>query len=77
MIARSRGGAGWQPLGGGLPRPLNDMPYALLTDPTAPGHVYAGLATGAVWHSPDYGDTWHPLNVHLGCIHRTLLLLPS
>ncbi len=77
MIARSRGGAGWQPLSGGLPQPLNDMPYALLTDPTAPGHVYAGLATGAVWHSTDYGDRWHPLNVHLGRIHRTLLLLPS
>src|SRR3712207_9560975 len=31
---------GWQRLAGGLPEPLDYMPYALLTDPEAPGHVY-------------------------------------
>jgi hypothetical protein len=28
---------GWQQLAGGLPQPINHMPYALLTDPEAPG----------------------------------------
>jgi photosystem II stability/assembly factor-like uncharacterized protein len=76
MIVRSMGGAAWQRLTGGLPQPLSSMPYALLTDPTAPGHVYAGLSNGEVWHSTDHGDTWRHLPLNLGSIHRTLLLLP-
>jgi photosystem II stability/assembly factor-like uncharacterized protein len=75
-IVRSMGGTGWQPLAGGLPQPLNHMPYALLTDPSAPGDVYAGLSNGEVWHSTDHGDTWHQLPLSLGSIHRTLILLP-
>ncbi len=75
-IVRSVGGAAWQRLMGGLPQPLNHMPYTLLTDPTVPGHVYAGLSNGEVWHGTDYGDTWHQLPFNLGGIHRTLLLLP-
>lgn len=75
-IVRSMAGAAWQPLGGGLPQPLDAMPYALLTDPKAPGHVYAGLSNGEIWHSTDYGDTWQQLPLSLGSIHRTLLLLP-
>ncbi len=75
-IVRSMEGAGWQPLAGGLPQPLNYMPYALLTDPSAPGHVYAGLSNGEVWHATDHGDTWHQLPFSLGSIHRMLLLLP-
>src|SRR6266567_1308272 len=75
-IVRSVGGASWQTLTGGLPQPLNHMPYALLTDPAAPGHVYAGLSNGEVWHSADHGDTWHKLPFCLKGIHRTLILLP-
>jgi photosystem II stability/assembly factor-like uncharacterized protein len=75
-LFRSMGGAAWQRLTGGLPQPLNAMPYALLTDPSAPGQVYAGLANGEVWHSTDHGDTWRQLNVSLQYIHRTLLFLP-
>jgi hypothetical protein len=75
-IVRSMGGSAWQRLTGGLPQPLNAMPYALLTDPDAPGQVYAGLSNGDVWHSTDHGDTWRQLNVSLGRIQRTLLLLP-
>ena len=76
VIVRSIGGAAWQPLSGGLPQPLNHMPYALLTDPTAPGHVYTGLSNGEVWHSTDHGETWRRLPVQSGKIHRTLLLIP-
>jgi len=75
-IVRSVGGAPWQLLTGGLPQPLNHMPYALLTVPAAPGHVYAGLSNGEVWHSTDHGDSWHKLPFGLKGIHRTLLLLP-
>ena len=75
-IFRSIGGAPWRPLAGGLPQPLNHMPYALLTDPTAPGHVYTGLSNGEVWHSTDHGDTWHQLPFSLKGIQRTLLMLP-
>ena len=76
-IVRSMGGAPWQRLTGGLPQSLNAMPYALRTDPTAPGHVYAGLSNGEVWHSTDHGDTWHQMPVHFEHIHRTMLLLPE
>jgi hypothetical protein len=53
------------------------MPYALLTDPAAPGHVYAGLGNGAVWQSHDHGDTWRRLPFTLDGIRHTLLLLRS
>jgi photosystem II stability/assembly factor-like uncharacterized protein len=75
VIVRSIGGAPWQPLMGGLPQPLNHMPYALLTDPTAPGHIYTGLSNGEVWHSTDHGDSWRQLPFCLGKIHCILLLL--
>jgi hypothetical protein len=66
---------GWERLAGGLPQPLLFMPYGLVTDPTAPGHVYAGLANGDVWHSADHGDTWTLLPLSLGPIHRTMIAL--
>ena len=75
-LFRAAGGAPWQKLSGGLPQPLGAMPYALLTDPLAPGHVYAGLSNGDVWHSTNHGDTWQRLPFNLKGIHRTLLLLP-
>ncbi len=75
-IVRAIGETPWQTLAGGLPQPLNSMPYALLTDPDAPGHVYTGLANGEVWHSTNHGDVWHQLPFRLGSIHRTLLALP-
>jgi photosystem II stability/assembly factor-like uncharacterized protein len=74
-IFRSAGGAAWQKLGGGLPQPLNYMAYALLIDPSAPGHLYAGLSNGDVWHSTDHGDSWMQLPFNLKGIHRTLIML--
>jgi hypothetical protein len=73
-IYRSAGGAPWERLGGGLPYPLTHMAYALLTDPQAPGHLYAGLSSGDVWHSVDYGDHWQQMPFNLGSIHRTLTI---
>ena len=68
-------GEGWQRLFGGLPEPLDHMPYALLTDPEAPGHVYAGLSNGEVWHSADYGESWRQLPFNLRAIQRDLIAL--
>ncbi len=73
-IFRSTAGT-WQRLEGGLPQPLNHMPYSLLTDPNAPGHVYSGLANGQVWHSPDHGDNWNRLPFDLGAVRPALLRL--
>jgi photosystem II stability/assembly factor-like uncharacterized protein len=75
FIFRSSGDSGWQKLSGGLPQPLNYMPYALLTDPAAPGHLYAGLSNGDVWHSADQGDTWRQLPFNLQSIHRAMIML--
>lgn len=74
-IYRSAGGAPWERLNGGLPQPLDYMAYALLTDPNAPGHLYAGLANGDVWHTADYGDNWCQLPFNLGGIHRSLIFV--
>jgi hypothetical protein len=68
-------GGGWRRLAGGLPQPLDYMPYALLTDPEVPGHVYAGLSNGKVWHSANYGETWQQLPFDLRAIHRDLIAL--
>jgi hypothetical protein len=74
-IFRSMNGGAWQKLNGGLPSPLMHMAYALLTDPTAGGHVYAGMANGEVWHSTDYGEQWERLPFKFSGIHRTLVML--
>lgn len=74
-IFRSMGGSRWEKLNGGLPQPLNHMPYALLTDPDAPGHVYAGLSSGDVWHTADYGDHWQQLPVNMGTVWTAMIML--
>lgn len=74
-IYRSTDGGPWQRLNGGLPQPLDYMAYTLLTDPEAPGHIYAGMSNGRVWHSQDYGDIWQQLPLDLKGIHRTLIML--
>jgi photosystem II stability/assembly factor-like uncharacterized protein len=67
----------WERVGaqGGLPQPLNWMPYALIPDPAAPGSLYAGLHNGEVWRSPDHGDSWAQLPFSLGMIGRVMILL--
>ncbi len=74
FIFRSDGDK-WRRLGDGLPQPLDHMPYALLTEPGAPGHIYAGLSNGDIWHGSDYGDHWKQLPVSLGRIQRSLVML--
>jgi photosystem II stability/assembly factor-like uncharacterized protein len=73
-IYRSAGGAPWERLNGGLPQPLPHMAYALVTDPAAPGHLYAGLSSGEVWHTADYGDSWEKLPFNMGRINSMILI---
>jgi hypothetical protein len=54
-IYRRRGRESWQSLAGGLPEPLEAMPYALHA---ADGRLFAGLADGQLWQSLDQGDSW-------------------
>jgi hypothetical protein len=72
-IFRKVGGAGWEKLAGGLPQPLDYMAYALVTDPGNSGHLYAGLSSGDVWFSVDFGDTWEKLPLNLVGINNMLL----
>ena len=74
-IFRSMGDGTWERLSGGLPQPLTHMPYALLTDPDASGHLYAGLSNGDIWHTADYGDHWQQLPLNLGTIWTNMVML--
>jgi photosystem II stability/assembly factor-like uncharacterized protein len=74
-IFRSTPDGRWKRLSGGLPQPLDYMAYALRTDPAEPGHLYAGLSNGDVWHTVDCGDTWQQLPLNLGRIARTVIML--
>lgn len=74
-IFRSTGNGRWEKLGGGLPQPLNHMPYALLTHISEPGCVYAGMSNGDVWRSLDRGDTWEQLPFNLRSIRRDMIML--
>lgn len=56
-LYRGTGAAGWQPIGWQA-HPLTVTPTALTAVPGAPGHLYAGLYNGDVWHTADYGDSW-------------------
>jgi photosystem II stability/assembly factor-like uncharacterized protein len=73
-LYRAAGGEDWQSIGWG-PHPIPHMPIALITDQTAPGHLYAGLTNGDVWFSANYGDTWQKLPFNLKGIWRSLIIL--
>jgi hypothetical protein len=59
-IYRRRGEEPWHALDGGLPEPLDAMPYALVA---VEGRLSAGLADGRIFESLDRGDTWRQLEV--------------
>jgi hypothetical protein len=74
-IYRSAGGAAWARLNGGLPQPMTHLAYALVTDREAAGHLYAGLSSGDVWHTTDYGDSWQKMPFNLGPFHGRMILV--
>jgi photosystem II stability/assembly factor-like uncharacterized protein len=63
----------WRRLEGGLPQPLDHMPYALLTHPGAPGYLLAGLDDGTLWETEDAGETWRTADLSFTAIHRSLV----
>lgn len=73
-LYRASGGADWQPIGWQA-HPMGQMPIALETDPSAPGHLYAGTTGGQVWHSADYGDTWQQLSFEFPSAWRSMLII--
>lgn len=73
-LYRSAGGEGWQPIGWS-DHPLNSTPTALVTDPRAPGDLYAGLTNGAIFYSSDYGESWDLLPLQLPGIWWSLVVL--
>jgi photosystem II stability/assembly factor-like uncharacterized protein len=73
-LYRSMGGTDWQPIGWAA-HPLERMPITLETDPKVPGHLYAGLTSGEIWHSIDYGNNWKKLPFTFKNIWRSLVLL--
>jgi len=75
FLFRKHGTGHWKRLSGGLPQPLDYMAYSLVTDPEAPGHLYAGLSNGDVWHTADYGDHWAQLPMNLGNIFVAMIML--
>lgn len=74
-VFRREGDGPWVKLAGGLPDPLDHMPYALVTDPEGPGNLYLGLSNGDIWHTLDHGDSWVLLPVNLGRIERSLVMV--
>jgi photosystem II stability/assembly factor-like uncharacterized protein len=73
-LYRAAGGADWQPIGWEA-HPMSQMPITLETDPSAPGHLYAGTTGGQVWHSADYGDNWRKLPFEFPSAWRSMLIL--
>lgn len=71
-IHRCRGDGPWEELSGGLPRPMDGMPYALIAGPEA-RRLAAGLSNGEVWETRDAGDSWVQLGFALPRINRALV----
>ncbi|MDX1435762.1 MAG: hypothetical protein R3335_03055 [Anaerolineales bacterium] len=67
-------GTDWEPIGW-EPHPMSEMPTTLVSLPGAPGHLYAGLGYGDVWHTADYGDSWEKLPFNLKGIWMSLVIL--
>ena len=59
-IYRWEGEGPWRVLGGGLPEPLDAMPYALAHDGD---RLFAGLADGTVCATADRGESWAALRL--------------
>lgn len=72
------GGQTWRQAGKGLPESMDKMVWALASPPNAPAQVCAGYGQsdkgqaetrkmpagfGAVWFSPDVGDSWQEIEL--------------
>ena len=57
-LYRWEGDGPWEPIGAGLPAPIDSMPYALVSSSDG---LFTGLADGRLFHSADRGDGWEEL----------------
>lgn len=61
-LYRWEGDGPWEPIGEGLPRPIDSMPYALVSSTDG---LVTGLADGRLFRSVDRGDSWEELPVRV------------
>jgi photosystem II stability/assembly factor-like uncharacterized protein len=73
-VYRWSGEGPWEALDGGLPQPLDAMPYALVATDIG---LYAGLSDGRLYASPDRGDSWEQIAVGGDPITSILALAPA
>ncbi len=73
-LYRADAEVGWQPIGWEA-HPMQGMPLALVTVPDAPGHLYAGLHNGDIWHTGDYGDSWEQMPFNLKGMGRSMIVI--
>jgi photosystem II stability/assembly factor-like uncharacterized protein len=64
----------WQALDGGLPEPLDSMPYALAF---RGDQLYAGLADGRIYRSPDRGESWERVEIEGDAPSAVIALAPA
>jgi hypothetical protein len=73
-LYRWEGAGPWEPIGAGLPQPLDSMPYALGSSSTG---LFAGLADGRLYHSGDRGESWDELPEQVGAVVAMAVEDPS
>jgi hypothetical protein len=61
-LYRWEGAGPWEPIGAGLPQPIDSMPYALGASSAG---LFAGLADGRLYQGGDRGESWEELPVRL------------
>jgi hypothetical protein len=71
LIYRRRDG-GWDALAGGLPEPLQAMPYALVV---TEDRIFAGLSDGQLWESRDRGESWRSCELRGDPLTRLVALV--
>jgi hypothetical protein len=74
FVYRWRGEGPWTALAGGLPQPLDAMPYALVFED---GRLFAGLSDGRLYESSDRGDTWALVEIRGDRLGSVLALAPA
>jgi len=72
-IYRWQGDGPWERLTGGLPDPLESMPYAVAT---VDGVLFAALSDGQTYRSDDRGESWRPLTLEGDSLERVLAFAP-
>jgi hypothetical protein len=73
-LYRWEGAGPWEPIGAGLPQPIDSMPYALASSSSG---LFAALADGRIYHSADRGEGWEELPVRVRSVAAMAVAEPS